>query len=171
MKTVLQFSGGRDSIALLYLMEPFWDGIEVVWANSKDPSDELMALMAEVQALVPHFMVACGDAKAYRAEQGEPTGRSWMRCCGANIWNPMAELMRVKEVKTIIRGSKKVDPMNVIAPNHVDVNGAMYMMPLWDWTDEKVEGYITGRALKPVYPHDCATCPVSKPCDRPELVR
>jgi len=41
MRTILQFSGGQDSIALLYLMEPFWEDLTVVWADAGDASPAL----------------------------------------------------------------------------------------------------------------------------------
>jgi len=169
MRTILQFSGGQDSIALLYLMEPFWDDLTVVWADAGDASPALRHLIDQVEDRVPVKIVR-GDVLRNRELHGDPTDEKWMYCCSRNIWMPMHDWLVRAGVKHIVRGAKRADPVNVIQPGTVDVNGILYSMPLWEWSDEQVQIYIRDRPLKPVYPHDCQSCPAKRPCDRPLYV-
>jgi 3'-phosphoadenosine 5'-phosphosulfate sulfotransferase (PAPS reductase)/FAD synthetase len=168
MKTVFQFSGGRDSLACLYALEPFWDGILVVWGNGGAPSPALLALMAKVKELVPHFLEATGDSVGMREEHGNPDADTWMSCCFANIWQPMHKASVEQGATTIIRGAKRCDPINFIKPGHTE-DGITYIFPIWGWSDKMVIDSLAGRPLQPAYPHDCHDCPVTKICDRPEL--
>lgn len=172
MKTVLQFSGGRDSLAALFLMEPFWEGITVVWCNSGDSAPELHKLMQKVRLIVPHFQTVEGQAAKTRKDRGDPTPESWIDCCRDSIWMPMLEWVRQNRVRYLIRGTRKTDPVAWPLPNSHH-EGVEYLMPLWEWNDELLLGVVEQirreHNLEPVYPHDCLTCPVQRVCDRPEL--
>lgn len=171
-KTVLQFSGGQDSLAALYLLEPFWEGITVAWVHARDASEPLMRLMETLQDELPNFAVIDKrNASRYRTAHGDPTDATWKTCCAQNLWLPMYEWTLAHGVKYVVRGCKQVDPINLISPGHIDEHGIGYIFPVWGWTDEKVREYLVGKPWQPVYPHDCATCPVTKPCDRVEGVK
>lgn len=166
---VLQVSGGRDSLATLYLLEPRWKDLTVVWCNSGDASQELTAMMQQVRQLVPYFGEVKGTVLQRIANHGLPVSETWLDCCLESIWVPLYEGCRRLGATVIVRGSKRIDPINFIKPGHVDWNGVAYEFPIWDWDDERVVKFLEGRAIQPVYPHDCHGCPVVKPCDRLEL--
>ena len=171
MKTALQFSGGRDSLATLFLLETFWDGMTVAWCDSGDSAPELRALMARIGSLVPHFVRVQGRAPATRKLRGDPTPDDWINCCAQSIWTPMMTWVRENNVRYIVRGTRKVDPVAWPVPNS-EHEGITFLMPIWEWSDEKLAGIlaeIRARGFEPVYPHDCLTCPVERVCDRPEL--
>lgn len=171
MKTALQVSGGRDSLAALFLVEPFWDAITVVWCDSGDSAPELYELMIKVARTVPHFASVQGCAPATRKLRGDPKTDDWMDCCMASIWTPMMDWVRANGVRWLIRGTRKVDPVAWPLPNSIH-EGIEFLMPLWTWSDELLLGALAEikvRGFEPVYPHDCLHCPVERVCDRPEL--
>ena len=49
-KIALQCSGGKDSLALLHLMWPFWDKLTVYWLDTGDSFPETEERMASVAA-------------------------------------------------------------------------------------------------------------------------
>lgn len=171
MKTVFQLSGGRDSLACLFVMEPFWDGMTVAWCDGGDSAPELVALMAKVEKLVPHFVRVPGKVKQTREQQGDPTDKTWIGCCMASVWTPMADWVRENNTRWLIRGTRSVDPVPFPVPG-LAVAGITYLLPLWDSSDSDCAGLLTvakERGLAPVYPHDCLHCPVTRICDRPEM--
>ena len=165
MRAVLQISGGQDSLACLYHVEHALDNILVMWANPGAPSAELTALMKAVKATVPHFKEVTGNVAEYRKEKGSPDEGSWTACCGTNIWWPMHAACVEAGASLILRGAKRCDPINFIGPGYT-AYGIRYEFPIWNWSDKQVQAFLVGRALKPVYPHDCHDCPVTKICDR-----
>ena len=168
MRAALQLSGGQDSLACLYHVWAGLDDILVMWANPGAPSAELTALMARVKATVPHFMEVTGEVDAYRRAKGSPDEGTWMSCCASNIWRPAHDACVAEGVSVILRGAKRCDPINFVGPGYV-ADLMRHEFPLWEWSDKRVQDYLVGRALQPVYPHDCHNCPVTKICDRPVL--
>jgi phosphoadenosine phosphosulfate reductase len=52
-RIVLQFSGGKDSLASLQMVRDHWAKITVAWVNSGDVFPETIELMDTVRARVP----------------------------------------------------------------------------------------------------------------------
>ena len=72
-RIALQFSGGRDSIACLYLMRPYWDRLTVYWCDTGAPYPETVSLVAKVRDMVPNFAVIRGEQPNVIAEYGIPS--------------------------------------------------------------------------------------------------
>jgi 3'-phosphoadenosine 5'-phosphosulfate sulfotransferase (PAPS reductase)/FAD synthetase len=51
-KAVLQFSGGKDSLACLLLLRPWWDRLTVMWVNTGAAFPETLELMEAVRSRV-----------------------------------------------------------------------------------------------------------------------
>ena len=49
----LQLSGGRDSIACLYLLKPYWDRLTVYWLDTGAAFPETVSLMQQVRDKPP----------------------------------------------------------------------------------------------------------------------
>lgn len=184
MTTVLQFSGGKDSLACLYLLEPRWNDIAVVWCNSGAAFPETLEQMEQIRALVPHFVEIQGQqsitshgypvdvlpiASTWYGHQFE--GRTGFRfqsrydCCAAALWSPTFEAMRAMGVTHIIRGEKKADPKRSGLSDGATVSGITYEFPLLSWTDGDVLAYLKekGIALPANYRYmttglDCWNC-------------
>jgi 3'-phosphoadenosine 5'-phosphosulfate sulfotransferase (PAPS reductase)/FAD synthetase len=72
-KVVLQFSGGKDSLACLLLTKPWWDKITVMWTNTGDAFPETIEQMATIKAMVPHFLEVKTDQPRQISEHGWPS--------------------------------------------------------------------------------------------------
>jgi len=167
MCIVLQFSGGKDSLACLYLLEPRWHEITVAWVNSGAAFPETIALMDRVRKMVPHFLEI--EGKQNIEAEGYPTdvlpiaatalgrmyeGHTGMRfqsrysCCTAALWGPMVRAMREIGATTIIRGQKRSDVMKTPLQSGTVIEGIRYEFPLEDWTDADVLAYLRGKGIE-----------------------
>jgi phosphoadenosine phosphosulfate reductase len=185
MDTVLQFGGGKDSLACLHLLKPRWDDILVVWVNTGAAFPEVIELMDEVRSIVPHFHEVKSDVLSDIERNGIPvdvlpvmhtqfnrtinsTGplmRPWVNCCGKNMWEPLQKAMDEIKPKTIIRGQRLTESYKS-AVRHGDViNGIRYEMPIQDWTETMVFDYLRDNGIE--IPHyydytgtslDCWNC-------------
>jgi len=70
---VLQFSGGRDSLACLYLLKEQWNDLTVVWMNAGAPWPQTVEQMEEIKKLVPHFLEITGDVLGQNEAFGIPS--------------------------------------------------------------------------------------------------
>lgn len=171
MSTVLQLSGGRDSLATLFHLEHAWEDMTVAWCDSGDSAPELVAFMQKIEKTVPHFARVEGYAPSVRELYGDPGAATWLACCGRAIWFPMFSWVLEHGVTDLVRGTRKSDPVPYPEPGSVHW-GVRFHMPIWDWSDAELARAleaIAQRGFKPVYPHDCLHCPVERICDRPEL--
>ena len=173
---VLFFSAGKDSLALLLLMQPYWDRITVVWSNPGNPHAETSAYMGRIRELVPHFVEVRGDQPEWIKRNGWPVDvvpvkassagaigyeapavrmASYLDCCSANLWEPMRRYVIDTAPTLIIRGQRKDEsPRNMMTDAEVTVLGTVtYWHPLHDWTAERVKDYIReqGWELPPFY--------------------
>lgn len=184
MKTVLQFSGGKDSLACLYLLEPRWNDITVAWCNSGAAFPEVIEQMQRIKSLVPNFVEIQGQQSiaihGYPADV-LPIASTWYGhqfegrrgfvfqsrydCCAAALWTPTLAAMHRMEVTHIIRGEKQADLKRSGLADGAVVGGIAYEFPLSDWTDADVLAYLheKGIELPANYRHmttglDCWNC-------------
>lgn len=169
IKTALQFSGGKDSLAVLFYMRSLWPHIAVVNVDTGDAPEHAKRVIAQVAEMVPNFLQIRSDSKGFREQYGQPTGDNWTQCCAANIWMPMNHAIREMGFRQIIRGTKACDPyIHGVFPGDV-VDGLLCTFPLWYWSDKDVENYL-GDHLPEAYRNgahgmpDCASCPAEEAC-------
>lgn len=169
MKTALQFSGGKDSLALLLHMRALWDHLTVVHVDTGDLPESAVELVASVAASVPHFKTVYTDSKLFRRANGDPTGDNWARCCSVNIWMPMHDAIREAGFRQIMRGTKACDPhIHAVFPGDI-ADGLLFTFPLWNWSDKDVENYL-GDHLPAGYKRgaegmpDCVSCTAQEAC-------
>lgn len=156
---VLQFGGGKDSLACLYLLRSEWDNLTVAWLNTGTAFPETLELMERIKKLVPHFLEVRTDVMADIASQGWPsdvvpvvdtywgrlgtesTGimvRSWTECCARNFWIPLNAKMKEIGAKIIVRGQRNSEVYKSTIRNGHTGDGITYEFPLQDWTEEQV---------------------------------
>lgn len=163
----LQFSGGKDSLAVLYLLRDRLDSITVYFGDTgivyphmrRFVEATCRKLGARLKIVKPPV-----DILAFHATRGLPTdilpveASSEMRhlmkptntpllqtsisCCSAMLWGPMQNAMREDGVTTVIRGSKACDVRVGVPDGYVDECGVTYKSPIWDWTDDDVFSYL-----------------------------
>lgn len=183
---VLQFSGGKDSLACLYLLQPFWDRVTVMWCNTGDTFPETRQQMQAIAATVPHFVEVRSDAKAQIEQCGWPVdilpvtrsvvGRAidghsmqmmqaYTACCGQNIWRPLDAAVRDMGATLIVRGQRTSEKMKSPIRSGAVYDGIEYWFPIEDWSEEDVFSYLRREKI-PVpanYDHtgtslDCMHC-------------
>ena len=166
-RIALQFSGGKDSLALLNLMEPYWDRLTVYWTNPGDPFPETVALMEQIRAIVPHFVVIEGDVHGSIQNFGLPSDlvpadstpiglaarRGGTRiqdrysCCMRSLMLPMHERMKADGVTLVIRGQKNSDVLRAPIKSGTVEDGIEYLFPLEDWDDARVMAYLAEKGI------------------------
>lgn len=185
-KIALQFSGGRDSLACLYLLKPYWDRLTVYWCNTGAAYPETLALIAEVRAMVPHFAEIQGNQPAVVEQFGLPSDMVPVSATpvGLAVNNSGTVLMqdryscciRIKNVPThvrmladgitlVIRGQKNADRLKApTRSGHVE-DGIEYLFPIEDWDAKRVMTYLAeqGASIPRFYEMmsnapDCMTC-------------
>lgn len=181
----MQLSGGRDSIACLYLMRPFWDRLTVYWCNTGAAFPETVALVDQVRAMVPHFVEILGDQPGTVARYGIPSDivpashtpigimasgggqliQDRYSCCANVIMVPLHARMVQDGITLVVRGQKNADSLKApIRSGAVDL-GIEYLFPIEDWTARQVMDYLRaeGAPIPRFYEMldgapDCMTC-------------
>ena len=186
--TALQFSGGKDSLALLHLWREKLDHTLVCWVNTGAAYPDTVRQMFQIAANVPHFLEINSDQPGNVKENGYPTdlvplhfipqGRAAVTterdyriqdtfsCCSANIWVPLAQAMKAHGITTVLRGQKNSDKYKAPFKSGYSQDGVTYIFPLEEWTDADVFKYLAenNQALPAHYSrgerksHDCWNC-------------
>lgn len=167
---VLQFSGGKDSIACLELFRPYWDRITVLWLNTGDPLPELLEQIEKVKTAVPKFVEVTTDSRSYAEHYGHPVDvlpirnhweaqhlaglqrmrlQSFLACCADNIMLPMHRKTAELGATLIIRGQKLSDAHKSPVRSGDIIDGVEYYFPLEGWTDAQVFETIRGSDFLP----------------------
>jgi 3'-phosphoadenosine 5'-phosphosulfate sulfotransferase (PAPS reductase)/FAD synthetase len=186
-RVALQFSGGKDSMAALFLLRPWLERITVYWLNTGDSFPETLSTIEATreQVDIPHFVEINSDARAWREQNGDPSdivptfstplarlmGFGELKvsdrfdCCWSNVMRPMYERMKADGVTLIIRGTKAVDMPNLPVRSGQTVEGVEFFLPLEAWTHDDVLAYLAkvGAPLHSCYEDgfhgvDCMHC-------------
>lgn len=186
-RIALQFSGGRDSLALLLAMRPYWERITVYYTNSGDAFPETTALIDAVRNVVPHFVEIMGRVKEVHDEMGWPsdvmqpgTGFQFSRedidgyvplidrhnCCYHSIMAPMHERMKADGITLLIRGQRDEDSTKSHVANGSVIEGIKLLFPIAHWTTAEVEKCIAdhGIPLPPFYAAGMTSTPDCMRC-------
>lgn len=166
---VLQFSGGKDSLACLYLCRPYWEQITVLWANTGDAFPETVRQMSEIRALVPRFIEVSAHQPSQIATDGYPSdvvpmwdtalGRSCFAgrsskvqtpfsCCSTNLWVPMANATKRLGATLVIRGQRNSEKVRSPVRNGQVIDGIEYLFPIENWTGQAVRHYLASQGVE-----------------------
>lgn len=173
LDTALLFSGGKDSLACLYLLEPRWPEIYVCWLNTGAAFPETIELMERTRRLVPHFIEVRMDVQADIDRAGWPVDvlpvqatpmgralshtrgplmRTWIECCFANYWWPLQQKILELGVRHVIRGERLSEQWRSPVRDGMAVNGITYHLPLEEWSAQQVEDFLRERSIEiPAY--------------------
>jgi 3'-phosphoadenosine 5'-phosphosulfate sulfotransferase (PAPS reductase)/FAD synthetase len=178
-KIALQFSGGKDSSACLWLLEEYWPWLDVIWIDTGDSPPEQLAYMEDIASLVPNFKRIQSDSVAWRKVNGNPVDFfpsfqgafngpklvSTFECCSHNMWHPMAKFLNLNKYDGVVQGSKKCDPLHNGIANGDYRDGMQYFLPIFDWNDDLVIEYLGDRLPgwyksqdTPKSSSDCKSC-------------
>ena len=165
-RIALQFSAGKDSAACLWLLQDWWDRIDVVWCSGGNPHPEVVEYMMSIAQQVPSFKIVEGKQPEWIAKHGwpvdvlpwasAPVGRIASNgggiplalvsdCCRANLWQPMTEFISSGGYTGVIRGQKASDHLTAPITSGSVVEGVEYYFPLEGWSDLDVFEYLGPR--------------------------
>lgn len=183
----LSFSGGKDSLACLYLLRPWWDRLTVYWMNPGNPFPETVALMERVRTMVPHFKEVAGRQREIIALDGWPSDvvphrytsdgnaifgatefkvQSRLQCCIRSLMLPTYQAMLADGVTCCIRGKRHDEADKTgLTSGFVTEHGMELVFPIYEWGAEQVLAYLAeqGVELPKFYQHakhslDCMDC-------------
>lgn len=179
----LQVSGGRDSIACLYLMRPYWDRMTVYWLDTGAAYPETQSTMEQIRAMVPNFVRVQGRQPEVIEQFGPPTDilpvsatpmgvsnggipmQDRYSCCLRSIMLPLHQRMIEDGITLIIRGQKDADRLKSIVRSGETHDGIEYLFPIEDWDAKRVMAYLIeqGAPIPRFYEMlngtpDCMTC-------------
>lgn len=184
-RIALQLSGGRDSIACLYMMKPYWEKLTVYWLDTGAAYPETVALMNQIRDMVPNFAAIQGRQPDVIGLFGIPTDilpasatpmgiassgkgvpmQDRYSCCLRSIMLPMHERMIQDGITLIIRGQKNDDKHKSIVRSGETHDGIEYLFPVQDWDGRKVMRFLSdeGAPIPRFYEvlntmPDCMTC-------------
>jgi len=164
-RIALQLSGGKDSLACLYLMRPYWDRITVYWLNTGRAFPETLAVMEHVRGIVPNFVEIKSDVDQVHRQFGIPSdivpassthfGRmvghdapliqDRYSCCYVTIMAPMHKRMIEDGITLIIRGQRNDDDVKSPMRTGMIDGGIEFLMPVEDWTAKQVIDFLEER--------------------------
>lgn len=184
-RIALQLSGGKDSVACLYLLREYLDRITVYHLNTGDQPPETKAVIAECRKIIPHYMEINTDSLAWISGHGLPSDvvpthstalgllsgmgtlplADRFACCWANLMEPMHQRMQADGITLLIRGTKLCDMPHVPIRSGEVMQGVEFYSPIENWTDADVMAYLREQnaPVHPVYAAlkggiDCLHC-------------
>ncbi len=194
----LQFSGGKDSLALVYLLRPHWDRLTLYHVDTGDLLPEVREIVDMVEAMVPNFRRIETNSARWMEEVGLPSdlvpttstptglaiGASKRRivdrfdCCAVNLMIPLHQAMVANDETLAIRGTKRADLARLPAESGDMSLGYEIWLPLQEWSHDEVFAYLwsVDAPICRVYEHrvqapECATCPAWWSEGRAEYLR
>jgi phosphoadenosine phosphosulfate reductase len=187
-RIALYFSGGKDSLACVFLCKSYFDRITIYHVDTGDYLPEQHVVIDEVESgglykfvrietNVEQWIDRHGLPSDLLPYSSHPLGYLMgmaktalvprFDCCFHNLMAPLYERVRADGNTLLIRGSKASDMPTLPAQDgSVDAEGIELYLPLQDWTDEQVLNYLRLCGVTPsrIYEYldhglSCATCP------------
>lgn len=185
-KIALQFSGGKDSLAVLYTMRPYLDRLTVYFVNSGDAFPETLALVEDCKQFIPHFVevqgrqpdvlntfgwpsdiVPCGSTAFGRMlGHDAPALTDRYTCCFHSIMQPMYERMKADGITLVIRGQKNADDKKPPLRSGSKLDGFEFLYPIEDWTEQDIFEFLSkvGAPIPRYYSEGMSSAPDCRNC-------
>lgn len=161
----LQFSGGRDSLAMLLLLQNYWEDLTVYHLDTNDEYPETSELVAKMRAVVPRWNDVQSSSPSVRRVYGLPSdlipqSTSFLGvpdrikiidrniCCYHSIMLPMHEAMVQDKITLILRGQRSKDYPKSPVRNQQTVAGMTIIYPVEDLHDLAINAVVSKQAPK-----------------------
>lgn len=181
----LAFSGGKDSLALVYLLGTYLNRIMIYHYDTGDLLPETREIVDHVKSFAPNFVHIQGDILTTIATQGLPTDLlpytahpvaqqmaehvtklvSRYDCCWHNLMLPLFKRIHEDGNTLIIRGTKQADMKRLPAMSGEVAYGIEIFLPLQNWSHAEVFAYLreAGAPISRIYTTvvnspECARC-------------
>lgn len=160
---VFMFSGGKDSLACLYLLKPHWDKINVIWVNTGNFFPENEKIVRSFSEQLPRFHEIKTDVNSFKETYGLPsdmvpishtytgsamTGEKEIKiisgydCCAQNLWLPALSAAKELGATLIIRGQRNQESAKSPIQSGEINQGFEFLFPIEDWTQDEVLAYL-----------------------------
>lgn len=161
-KVALMYSGGKDSLACLYLAKKYLDRVYVVWVDTQANFPEIEAAMAALP--LKNCIRVVSDQPASIKANGYPVDvvpvdytmhgqmysntkhpillRDYMKCCAENIWAPAQKALKELAVTAVIRGQRSDESHGAPIKSGDIENGVEHILPLEDWSQQDVLDFL-----------------------------
>lgn len=161
--TVLWFSGGKDSMACLYLLREQLSTIYVLWVNTGKYYPETLAVIEKAKALCPNWLEIKTDRDGQWKINGLPsdlvpidstlhgqsvtdckavTIQSYLQCCMENISIPLWKASKALNADVIIRGQRAEEAHRATTSDGQIHDGIQFIHPIENWTKQEVLEYL-----------------------------
>jgi 3'-phosphoadenosine 5'-phosphosulfate sulfotransferase (PAPS reductase)/FAD synthetase len=180
----LSFSGGKDSIVLAHICEPWRDALTLIWSNPGFPFPHQERFIRSYAERGFRLVEVKSDLMAHWQEHGLPADivpadhlttthkgpklNPWWACCYAARGVPMAAFASEQPVPGIVLHGQRRDDGAPGIVEHVNYQGWEVKRPLWDWSTVDVMTYVAEHALTlpPQYAYgadslECWCCPAN----------
>lgn len=159
----LLFSGGKDSMACLYLNRHRLDDLYVIFANTGKFYPEHLETVDHAKAMCKHWIEIRTDRDGQWEANGLPadvvpidwtvygqitssrkpvTVQSYLQCCNENISIPLWNAIKKLGCKTVIRGQRSAELHRSSAKDGDTYDGVMFSHPIEQWTVDQVLSYL-----------------------------
>ena len=167
-RIALQFSGGRDSTAVLYLLRPFWMFLTVYHLDTGDQFPEKRAVVEQAERDFGRpFVRIAGDVAAVRRDHGlasdlvpvdnTPPGRlvsglpvkiiSRYECCWRALMQPMHARIVADGITLLVRGQRDDEYATPPLRSGQSQDGIEVFYPIEQWSGAEVSDYLRENGL------------------------
>jgi len=166
-KVALMYSGGKDSLACLYLAKEYLDRVHVVWVDTQANFPEIEEAMAELH--LPNLVRVMADQPTSIYTHGYPVDvapinftsngqryanqktpmllRNYMDCCSENIWVPAQNAIKELGVTAVIRGQRADESHGApICSGYIE-DGVEYILPIEHWSQQDVLSFLQAQGV------------------------
>lgn len=164
-RPILMFSGGKDSLACLYILEQLEQtNFTAVWVDTGKNFNQILKTIEYAMKRFPNieFLQLRVNRDAQWETKGLPTDvmnldyskkgnmylgtsikfQSRFSCCFENIMLPVLTLIKEWNSNLLIRGNKLSDSSKDYSKSGDIIDGVTIWNPVQDWDDNKVRQYL-----------------------------
>lgn len=185
MKLGLAFSGGKDSLACMFLNKYRANEITVFWVNTGKTYPETLKMVEIAKSIYQNFV----EIKSFREDQNIKEGlpsdvvpinstrfasmftgstgqriQSYLGCCFENISKPLIDAAKNYGITHMIRGQRNDEKFKSPITDGQCLDEITYIHPIENWTELQVYEYLKKHMDIPDHLHikhsslDCYDC-------------